>query len=85
MWDTFQSEVLAALGHPPWVMVNPTLPDDPLLHALLRAAARTAGSADAAELVKRWPSLPQLRGNAAAKRKLWPQLRGLRRAVQSSR
>ena len=79
MWDAFQQEVLAELGHAPCVVINPALPDDPLLHALLRAAGRDAGASDAARLVKAWPALSELRGDAVAKRRLWPQLRTLRR------
>lgn len=79
MWDPFQREVLAALGHAPHVAINPSLPDDPLLHALLRAAGRDASARDASQLVASWPSLSELRGDAAAKRRLWPRLRGLRR------
>lgn len=78
MWDPFQQVVLAELGHAPYVAINPALPDDPLLHALLRAAGRDPGAQDAARLVQAWPSLSELRGNAAAKRRLWPQLRALR-------
>lgn len=79
MWDPFQKEMLAALGHAPQVVINPSLPDDPLLHALLRAAGRDAAAANAVQLVKSWPPLSELRGDAAAKRRLWPRLRGLRR------
>ena len=79
MWDPFQREVLAALGHAPYVAINPSLPDDPLLHALLRAAGRDVGASDASQLVKAWPPLSELRGDATAKRRLWPRLRGLRR------
>lgn len=78
MWDPLQREILAELGHVPWMMVNPALPDDPLLHALLRAAGRDAGSPDAVQRVGQWPPLSQLRGDATAKRRLWPQLRRLR-------
>src|SRR5690606_40284172 len=37
MWDPFQREVLAELGHAAYVMA---LPEDPMLDALLRAAGR---------------------------------------------
>jgi len=76
MWDPFQREVLAELGHAAYVMA---LPEDPMLDALLRAAGRSRASADAATLARSWPDPASLRGNAAAKRALWPRLRGLRR------
>lgn len=78
MWDPFQREVLAELGHAAWVLA---LPEDPMFDALLRAVGRNRGSGDAATLARNWPSPATLRGNAAAKRALWPQLRGLRRGV----
>ena len=46
--------------------------DDPLLRALRRAA----GGHDPSALL---PPLDRLRGDAAAKRALWPRLRALRR------
>lgn len=49
---------------------------DRLLLAVLRAAARDSGDADVAALIADPASL---RGNAAAKRALWPHLRALRR------
>jgi hypothetical protein len=49
---------------------------DRLLLAVLRAAGRDSGDADVVALVT---DLASLRGNAAAKRALWPQLRALRR------
>jgi hypothetical protein len=54
--------------------------DDPLILALLRAAGRARGAADAALLARGWPSPQALRRDPAAKRALWPQLRALRRA-----
>lgn len=48
-------------------------------HPLLRALARAAGRRDASELAALLPDPSALRGNAAAKRALWPQLRALRR------
>ena len=75
-WDPFQREVLAELGHPVQVMA---LPEDPMLDALLRAAGRSRRSGDAARLARAWPAPASLRGNAAAKRALWPALRRLRR------
>lgn len=79
MWDPFQREVLAALGHAPYVVVTPG--DDPMFDALLRAAGRDRSSGDATHLLRSWPKPATLRGDAAAKRALWPQLRGLRRGV----
>ena len=78
MWDPFQREVLAELGLAAYVLA---LPDDPMFDALLRAAGRDRHSADAARLARGWPKPAVLRGNAPAKRALWPQLRGLRRGV----
>ena len=51
---------------------NANAGDDPLLRALRRAA----GGRDPSPLL---PPLDQLRGDAAAKRALWPRLRALRR------
>jgi hypothetical protein len=102
MWDGFQREMLAALGHVPYVRVPPmpvasmpvaqpataapaARPPDPAAEAapaLLYALARAAGLA-VADLAARCPDLPspaQLRGNARAKRALWPRLRALRRS-----
>ncbi len=79
MWDAFQRDVLAALGHAPMALAPPELPDDPLLHALVRAAGRHPGSADLAQLLRRLPASASLRGDAARKRAAWPQLRRLRR------
>ena len=76
MWDPFQREVLAELGHVAYAIA---LPEDPMLDALLHAAGRSRASADAAALARAWPAPATLRGNAEAKRALWPQLRGLRR------
>jgi hypothetical protein len=51
--------------------------DSPLLHALARAAGRQAQDA---EFLLVLPDLSTLRGNAAARRQLWPRLRALRKA-----
>ena len=54
------------------------LPDK--LHiALIRASGCNPGAADAAQVIAQWPPSTELRGNPAAKRALWPQLRALRR------
>lgn len=79
MWDAFQREVLSALGHAPLVLAPPELPDDPLLHAVLRAAGRNRDSDDLAQLLHALPAISAIRGDAAAKRALWPRLRHLRR------
>ena len=78
MWDDFQREVLSALGHPPLVLAPRELPDDPLLHAVLRAADRDARSGDIGAVLAVLPPMPSLRGNAPGKRALWTQLRRLR-------
>ncbi|MDG2516944.1 alanine acetyltransferase [Lysobacter soli] len=48
---------------------------DRLLHALMRAA----GGADEASVMQLAGDIAALRGNAPAKRALWPRLRALRR------
>ena len=45
-----------------------------------RAAGRSRDSDDLAQLLRLLPATSTLRGNAAAKRALWPQLRRLRRS-----
>lgn len=78
MWDPFQRQMLTALGVEPMLRASPTLPDDPLLHAVLRAAGLERDSAEVAQVLPVIPPLVGLRGNAAAKRALWRQLRRLR-------
>ncbi len=106
MWDRFQRELLAALGHTVYVPVaaeadtGTTRPvtstpapvpsrQRPMAASASRAApsvlqqalAHAAGLAHA-DLVARLPDLPalaHLRGDARAKRALWPRLRALRR------
>lgn len=53
--------------------------DSPLLRNLLRAARRPSGDPAVLELF----DAQTLRGNAAAKRALWPRLRALRRGSAS--
>lgn len=78
-WDAFQRDALAALGHVVYVQRPAAgLPDDPLLRALLHAAGRDASASDAREWMHTWPAVARLRGDPAAKRALWPQLRALR-------
>lgn len=82
-WDAWQREVLEALGHELYVVATqelPRLPDDPLLHALLKAAGLGADAAAAHALAGSLPALGALRGDASALRALWPRLRALRRA-----
>ncbi len=51
---------------------------DRLQIALLRASGCNPGDPQTQALMASWP-LAELRGNPAAKRALWPQLRALRR------
>ncbi|KLD78729.1 hypothetical protein Y886_08800 [Xanthomonas hyacinthi DSM 19077] len=51
---------------------------DRLQIALLRACACNPNDPATQALMATWP-LAELRGNAAAKRALWPQLRALRK------
>lgn len=95
-WSPQQRQWLEALGHDVLVLAGaealpvatagrpaPTPPrqpapaagESPLLRALLRAAGRR-NPADLAWL----PDPGALRGNAAAKRALWPRLRSLRKS-----
>ena len=52
---------------------------DKLHFALVRASGCNPNAEDAAAIIARWPPSSELRGNPAAKRALWPQLRALRR------
>ncbi|MET0654943.1 MAG: alanine acetyltransferase [Pseudoxanthomonas sp.] len=52
---------------------------DKLHFALIRASGCNPNAEDAAALFASWPPSSELRGNPAAKRALWPQLRALRR------
>ena len=52
---------------------------DKLHFALIRASGCNPNAPDAAALIAQWPASSTLRGNAAAKRALWPQLRALRK------
>ena len=52
---------------------------DKLHFALIRASGCNPNAEDAAALIAGWPPSSELRGNPAAKRALWPQLRALRR------
>ena len=82
-WSPLQRETLEAMGLPVYRAVGIAapggLPDDPLVDALLRAAARTRDAEDAPRLARSWPPVHALRKDPHAKRALWPQLRALRR------
>ena len=52
---------------------------DKLHFALIRASGCNPNAEDAAAIFAQWPASHELRGNPAAKRALWPQLRALRR------
>ena len=52
---------------------------DKLHIALIRASGCNPNAPGSEQLMAAWPSPAQLRGNAAAKRALWPRLRSLRR------
>ena len=83
-WDPWQREVLEAMGHRVYARAprpEDVVPDEPLAHALLRAAGRSAASEDAATLLRGLPPLATLRADPAAKRALWPRLRALRRGA----
>lgn len=83
-WSPLQREMLEAMGLPLYRAVGIAapgeLPDDPLIHALLRAAGRSRDAEDAVRLAKTWPAPRALRSDPHAKRALWPQLRALRRS-----
>ena len=89
-WDAFQREVLAELGHVLYLPLRAGTPgvqaaiagdaDAAMLARLARAANLDADAlraqADIAAISM------TLRGDAAAKRALWPRLRALRRGRQ---
>jgi hypothetical protein len=83
-WDPLQREILEALGHTTYQVTTAApvaLPDDALLHALLRAAGRDADTTDAAALCREWMPTTRLRA-PSAKRALWPRLRALRASTR---
>lgn len=55
---------------------------DKLHFALIRASGCDPTTEEAAKIMAGWPASSELRGNPAAKRALWPQLRALRRPPQ---
>lgn len=85
-WSPLQREVLESMGLPVYRAVGiaapDELPDDPLIHALLRAAGRSSDAEDAVRLIKTWPASRTLRTDPHVKRALWPQLRALRRSPE---
>jgi len=78
MWDPFQRQMLTALGIEPMLRASPPLPDDPLLHAVLRSIGLDPDSPELAQVLPVIPPLAALRGDTGAKRALWRQLRRLR-------
>ncbi len=88
-WDAFQREALAELGHVIYMPLKAGAPDAQpvssdvdvgMLARVARAAAididALQAHADIAAMIMR------LRGDAAAKRALWPRLRALRRGMR---
>ena len=82
MWDPFQRQMLTALGIEPMLRASPALPDDPLLHAVLRSVGLDQDSPELPQVLPLIPPLAALRGDAAAKRALWRQLRRVRSGSQ---
>ncbi|HSD17088.1 MAG TPA: hypothetical protein VLC71_07520 [Thermomonas sp.] len=82
-WDPFQRAVLAELGHAvyrplPRSAAGAAQVDEAVLARLARAAAM-----DVEEFARRFDdlaALAALRGDARAKRALWPRLRAMRRS-----
>ena len=83
-WDAFQREVLAELGHVVYRPLDAQAAAVDVDAGMLARLARAAGidaddlhaHADIAAMT------PGLRGDAGAKRALWPRLRALRRAAR---
>ena len=83
-WDAVQREVLAELGHVRYVPLQAGMADAPTLDVDAGMLARLAHAAGVAvdELHAHADIVAmtaRLRGDAAAKRALWPRLRALRR------
>ena len=79
-WDPFQRAVLAELGHAVYrlpVVAQGVQVDDAVLARLARAAGLAPD--DFSRQFGDLTPLARLRGDAAAKRALWPRLRALRR------
>jgi hypothetical protein len=92
-WDGFQRAVLAELGHVLYRLPDaPSTPAGPAASgvemtvdaSMLARLARAAGVAPEALLAQADIAALSagLRGDAAAKRALWPRLRALRRSAQ---
>ena len=86
-WDPFQRDVLAELGHVLYAPARIGAPDAQagevdagMLARLARAAGVDAGQLQAHADIAAMSAT--LRGDAAAKRALWPRLRALRRGLQ---
>jgi hypothetical protein len=93
MWDPFQQQVLAELGHVMYRQVgvvsaaetmhtarsptNVDSIDDPMLARVARAAGMTVAAMQ--DRIGDMQVIAALRGNPAAKRALWPRLRGWRK------
>lgn len=60
-------------------MPDAAMPADAFVVALLRAAGRAADAADRDAVLRICPPPHALRGDARAKRALWPTLRAMRR------
>jgi hypothetical protein len=80
-WDAFQREALAELGHVLYRPVDARTASVAVDAGMLARLARAAGiDADALHAHADIAAMtPRLRGDAAAKRALWPRLRALRR------
>ena len=95
-WDAFQREVLAELGHVPYLPLRAQAAvadidleidiDAGMLARIARAAGIDADAllahadivGDLEQQLSAWDTTSHLRGDAAAKRALWPRLRRLR-------
>ncbi len=92
-WDPFQQEVLAELGHVLYRQAGLAV-DDEVVHTaasptnvesidapMLARVARAAGMTieDVQRCIGDMQVIAGLRGNPAAKRALWPRLRGWRK------
>lgn len=79
-WDPFQRAVLAELGHVAYrLQAAPAGTVDPDMLARLARAAGTGPEALLEAIAD--PAALAVRGDAGAKRALWPRLRALRRSA----
>ncbi len=83
-WDAFQRDVLAELGHVPYVTRHARTAAAEVDAGMLARAARAAGIAveDLQAHADILAMVAVLRGNVSAKRALWPRLRALRRVAR---